>query len=179
MIYVLLLLLAALLITAVGIIASWRRTPDVSWLLTSNPEETAFMKFRKERGGEIRKTWVELSRISPYLVESVIMAEDRNFLTHRGFYWEEMWNSMLLNIRNRRILRGGSSITQQLAKNVFLFPDRSFRRKFRETLIALRLERDIPKARILEIYLNVVEWGEGIYGAEEASRHYFGKPRLS
>ncbi|MCA9809063.1 MAG: monofunctional biosynthetic peptidoglycan transglycosylase, partial [Candidatus Dadabacteria bacterium] len=176
MIYVLLLLLAALLITAVGIMASWRRTPDVSWLLTSKPEETAFMKFRKERGGEIRKRWVELSRISPYLVESVIMAEDRNFLTHRGFYWEEMWNSMLLNIRNRRILRGGSSITQQLAKNVFLFPDRSFRRKFRETLIALRLERDIPKARILEIYLNVVEWGEGIYGAEEASRHYFGKP---
>ncbi|MGD9651476.1 MAG: monofunctional biosynthetic peptidoglycan transglycosylase [Candidatus Dadabacteria bacterium] len=176
MIYILLLILAALLITAVGIIASWRRTPDVSWLLTSNPEETAFMKFRKERGGEIRKTWVELSRISPYLVESVIMAEDRNFLTHRGFYWEEMWNSMLLNIRNRRILRGGSSITQQLAKNVFLFPERSFRRKFRETLIALRLERDIPKARILEIYLNVIEWGEGIFGAEEASRHYFGKP---
>jgi len=175
MIYVLLLLLAALLITAVGIIASWRRTPDVSWLLTSNPEETAFMKFRKERGGEIRKTWVELSRISPYLVESVIMAEDRNFLTHRGFYWEEMWNSMLLNIRNGRILRGGSSITQQLAKNVFLFPERSFRRKFRETLIALRLERDISKPRILEIYLNVIEWGEGIYGAEEASRHYFGK----
>ena len=176
MIYVLLLIIAALLVTAVGIIASWRRTPDVSWLLTSNPEETAFMKFRKERGGEIRKTWVELSRISPYLVESVIMAEDRNFLTHRGFYWEEMWNSMLLNIRNRRILRGGSSITQQLAKNVFLFPERSFRRKYRETLIALRLERDIPKARILEIYLNVIEWGEGIYGAEEASRHYFGKP---
>ena len=176
MIYVLLLIIAALLITAVGIIASWRRTPDVSWLLASNPEETAFMKFRKERGGEIRKTWVELSRISPYLVESVIMAEDRNFLTHRGFYWEEIWNSMLLNIRNRRILRGGSSITQQLAKNVFLFPERSFRRKYKETLIALRLERDVPKARILEIYLNVIEWGEGIYGAEEASRHYFGKP---
>ena len=176
MIYILLLLLAALLITAIEIIAAWRRAPDVSRLLTSNPEETAFMKFRKERGSEINRTWVELSRISPYLVESVIMAEDRNFLTHRGFYWEEMWNSMLLNIRNRRILRGGSSITQQLAKNVFLYPERSFRRKFRETLIALRLERDIPKARILEIYLNVIEWGEGIYGAEEASRHYFGKP---
>ncbi|MCL4244784.1 MAG: monofunctional biosynthetic peptidoglycan transglycosylase [Candidatus Dadabacteria bacterium] len=176
MIYVLLFLAAALLITAIGIIASWRRTPDVSWLITTNPEETEFMRFRKERGGKIRQTWVELSRISPYLVESVIMAEDRNFLTHHGFYWEEMWNSMLKNIRNGRILRGGSSITQQLAKNVFLFPERSFRRKFRETLISLRLERDIPKARILEIYLNVIEWGEGIYGAEEASRHYFGKP---
>lgn len=176
MIYVLLFFVAALLITAIGIIVSWHRTPDVSWLLSTNPEETAFMKFRKERGGKIRRTWVELSRISPYLVESVIMAEDRNFLTHHGFYWEEMWNSTLKNIRNRRITRGGSSITQQLAKNVFLYPERSFRRKFRETLIALRLERDIPKARILEIYLNVIEWGEGIFGAEEASRHYFGKP---
>ncbi|MCC6712720.1 MAG: monofunctional biosynthetic peptidoglycan transglycosylase [Candidatus Dadabacteria bacterium] len=176
MIYTLIFLAAALLITIIGIITAWRRAPDVTGLFASNPEETAFMKFRKERGGKIRQTWVGLSRISPYLVESVIMAEDRNFLTHHGFYWEEMWSSMLKNIRNRRILRGGSSITQQLAKNVFLLPERSFRRKFRETLIALRLERDIPKARILEIYLNVIEWGEGIYGAEEASRHYFGKP---
>lgn len=176
MIYFLLFLVAVLLVAITGIVVSWLKTPDVAWLRTTNPEETEFMRFRKEKGGKIRQTWVDLSRISPYILESVIMGEDRNFLTHRGFYWEEMWSSMLKNIRKGRILRGGSSITQQLAKNIFLYQERSFRRKFRETLITLKLEREIPKARLLEIYLNVIEWGEDIYGAEEASRHYFGKP---
>lgn len=157
----------------------WLTTPDVRYLITKNPEDTAFMRFRERQyhysPNQRKHRWVELSRISPYLIQSVIIAEDRNFLIHQGFNWEEMWVSLLLDIRQKRIAKGGSSITQQLAKNLFLTPSRSVVRKIREILITIKIEKELTKARILELYLNLIEWGENIYGAEEASRHYFNK----
>jgi monofunctional biosynthetic peptidoglycan transglycosylase len=157
--------------------------PDVRPLKTKNPAVTAFMALRdqeyRERGGRAPKrqqTWVPLRRISPNLVDAVLLAEDAGFYQHDGVDYRELWESMKLNWRDRRLRRGASTITQQLAKNLYLSPERTVTRKARELLIARRLERDLGKRRILEIYLNVVEWGRNVYGAEEAARRYFGVP---
>lgn len=178
-ILIVLFFLLVFLILAVGFTILLIQTPDVTRLVNENPEESAFMRYRDRQFhydlGQKRRKWTELSKISPYLIQSLIVAEDRNFLTHKGFYWEEMWNSLLANIREKRIVRGGSSITQQLAKNLFLSPSRSVSRKIREAIITYKLENTLTKARILELYVNVIEWGENIYGAEEASRYYFNK----
>ncbi len=178
-ILIVLFLIFVFLILPVSLILLFITTPGVGILATENPEESAFMRYRDRQfhydPSQKRRTWVELSKISPYLIQSVIMAEDPNFLIHKGFYWEEMWNSLLANIREKRIVRGGSSITQQLAKNLFLSPSRSVSRKIREAVIAYKLENTLTKARILELYVNVIEWGENIYGAEEASIYYFNK----
>ncbi len=161
--------------------AVWWTTPDVTWLRRSNPTETALMRYREERlrrqGRPVRRrwVWVPLSRISPYLIQAVLIAEDEKFFQHEGFDWESMRKALETNIRRRRIVFGGSTITQQLAKNLFLSPERSLVRKLREAAIAYKLERDLSKKRILELYLNVVEWGPGIYGAEAAARVYFHK----
>lgn len=175
----LILLLLFMLTTLVLFTVLFLQIPDVARLASENPEESAFMRFRDRQfnysSGQRRLTWTELSRISPYLIQSLIVAEDRNFLTHKGFYWEEMWHALLTDIRQRRIIKGGSSITQQLAKNLYLTPSRSVFRKTREAFITYKLENNLTKARIIEIYLNVIEWGENIYGAEEASRYYFNK----
>jgi monofunctional glycosyltransferase len=177
-ILLILLLLFVLLILVLFLILLLQ-TPDVARLASENPEESAFMRFRDRQfnysPGQKRMNWTELSRISPYLIQSVIVAEDRTFLTHKGFYWEEMWHALLTNVKQRRIVKGGSSITQQLAKNLYLSSSRSLWRKIREGLITYRLENTLTKARIIELYLNVIEWGENIYGAEEASRKYFNK----
>lgn len=178
-ILIILVLVFVFLIIAAGLTLLLITTSDVSNLATDNPKESAFMRFRDRQfnydPGRKRQSWVELSRISPYLVQSVIVAEDRNFLTHKGFNWEEMWHALLTDVRERRFIKGGSSITQQLVKNLFLSPSRSVFRKIREALITYRMENTLTKARIMELYLNVIEWGENIYGAEEASRHYFNK----
>jgi len=178
-ILIVLFLLLVFLILAVGFTILLIQTPDVTHLVTENPEESAFMRYRDRQfhydPGQKRRKWTELSKISPYLIQSLIVAEDRTFLTHKGFYWEEMWISLLTNVREKRIVKGGSSITQQLAKNLFLSPSRSVSRKIREAMITYKLENTLTKARILELYVNVIEWGENIYGAEEASRYYFNK----
>ncbi len=157
--------------------------PDVRGLKTKNPARTAFMALREReyRGREGRaptrqQTWVPLKRISPNLVDAVLLAEDAGFYQHDGVDYHEIWESVKLNWRDRRMRRGASTITQQLAKNLYLSPERTVTRKARELLIARRLEHELSKRRILEIYLNVVEWGRNLYGAEEAARRYFGVP---
>lgn len=161
--------------------AIWWTTPDVSWLRQSNPTETAMMRYREEQlrrqGRPVRRrwVWVPLSRISPYLIQAVLIAEDDKFFQHEGFDWESMRKALETNLRRRRIVFGGSTITQQLAKNLFLSPERSLARKLREAAIAYQLEQALSKKRILELYMNVVEWGPGVYGAEAAAQTYFHK----
>ncbi|HXZ26181.1 MAG TPA: monofunctional biosynthetic peptidoglycan transglycosylase, partial [Nitrospiria bacterium] len=120
--------------------------------------------------------WVPLPRIAPVLRRAVVIAEDANFYHHKGIDWEATWSAMQRDWRQHRFSHGGSTITQQLAKNLYLEPRKTIWRKATEALIALRMERHLSKARLLELYLNVVEWGRGVYGAEAAAQHYFGKP---
>ncbi|MCG3198077.1 MAG: monofunctional biosynthetic peptidoglycan transglycosylase [Candidatus Omnitrophica bacterium] len=156
--------------------------PDVSLLRKDNPETTAFMEAAKARFREandrrqVRRKWVPLDRISPHLVEAVLIAEDDRFFQHQGFDFTEIWNSVETNYRAGRWVRGGSTLSQQLAKNLYLSPDKTFTRKFNEMLLTWKVEKSLSKSRILEIYLNVVEWGGGCFGAEAASQYYFSKP---
>jgi monofunctional biosynthetic peptidoglycan transglycosylase len=159
--------------------------PDVRALRTKNPETTAFIELRareaRARGDEPRRLqrWVPYRRISPHLVRAVIVTEDSAFWLHAGIDFEQIKESMEINLERREFARGASTITQQLAKNLYLSPSKNPVRKLREFLIARRLEAVLSKQRILEIYLNVIEWGDGVYGAEAAARRYFGKPAAS
>lgn len=156
--------------------------PDISRLKQSNPRKTAFMEYRekewKEKGRKVKmnQVWVPLSRISPYLVKAVMIAEDDKFWSHEGFDYEGIMKAAEKDLQARRLKFGGSTISQQLARNLYLSPSKSLWRKTREALITWRMEHVLSKKRILELYLNVVEWGDGIFGAEAASRHYFEKP---
>ena len=155
--------------------------PDVSALRTTNPTVTALMEARRAQaeaqGRTIGRhwTWVPLSRISPSLRQAVVAAEDASFFTHEGFDWEGIKDAALYNLEAGELKRGGSTITQQLAKNLYLSSERSLLRKAREMLITRSLEQHLTKERILELYLNVAEWGQGIYGAGAAARHHFKK----
>ena len=155
--------------------------PDVRVLRTQNPQTTAFMELRakqaKEKGEPVRKAqrWVAYARISPNLKRAVLVAEDSAFWQHEGVDFQQLRESMEVNIERMEFARGASTITQQLAKNLYLSPSKNPIRKIREILIARRLEAELPKQRILELYLNVIEWGNGIWGAEAAARSYFGK----
>src|SRR5688572_846270 len=175
--------LAALL--AVGFAASaylYLSLPDVRTLRTRNPETTAFIELRlreaRAKGLEPRRVqrWVPYARISANLKRAVLVAEDSGFWQHEGIEFEQMKESIEANIERLEFARGGSTITQQLAKNLYLSPSKNPIRKVREILIARRLEAELTKQRILELYLNVIEWGDDIYGAEAAARSYFGKP---
>ncbi len=155
--------------------------PDVSSLAKKNPRSTALIELRveasKTKGTPRRpnRRWVPLSRISPHLKRAVVVAEDARFYSHEGFDWEGMRVALMRNWKKGELYRGGSTITQQLAKNLYLSPQKSIFRKLREAMIARELERHLSKGRILEIYLNVVEWGNHVYGAEAAARHHFYK----
>jgi monofunctional biosynthetic peptidoglycan transglycosylase len=131
----------------------------------------------KEKGKVVKPlwVWVPLPKISPHLRRAVIVAEDATFYQHHGFDWEGIKEAATRNWDRGELRRGGSTITQQLAKNLYLSPDRNLLRKAHEALITRALEERLSKKRILELYLNVVEWGPGVYGAEAASRHHFGK----
>ncbi|HET9479145.1 MAG TPA: transglycosylase domain-containing protein [Pyrinomonadaceae bacterium] len=172
----------------------------VYWLRTSNPSSTSLIDARareaRARGQQPRReqVWVPLQRISPNLQRAVLAGEDTNFLTHRGFDYEAIQKAFEQAQREAareakregenddwlpnlpEFKRGGSTISQQLAKNLYLSSQRSFVRKGQEALVTIMLERLLTKRRILEIYLNVIEWGDGIYGAEAASQRYFRKP---
>jgi len=148
------------------------RLPDVSYLARENPAETAL---DKERGGSGIRYWVSLDAISPRLVQAVLMGEDAGFYFHAGFDTHEMKEAFKRNWEEGRTVRGASTITQQLAKNLFLSPDRTYIRKLKEAVLTYRLEKALTKDRILELYLNVIEWGDGVYGAEAAARNVFGK----
>lgn len=161
---------------------SWIRWPDVSALATRYPASTAFIdryqEQQREEGTSDRVAWTPVSydRISPHLKRAVIASEDTEFFFHDGFSSHEMGEAIRKAIREREAPRGASTITQQLAKNLWLAPDRTLTRKIREALLTRQLERSLGKERILDLYLNVVEFGPGIYGAEAAAQHYFGKP---
>ena len=155
--------------------------PDVRTLATRNPATTAFIELRSREaiddGRKPRRVqrWVRYEAISSNLRKAVLVAEDDAFWTHDGVDVEQLKESIEANLAKGKAARGGSTITQQLAKNLYLSPSKNPLRKLRELLIARRLEASLSKRRIFEIYLNVIEWGDGIYGAEAASRTYFGK----
>ncbi len=153
----------------------------VWWYVDHNPATTAFMERRlallQEKMGEdaaLKYKWVPYERISVHLKRALIAAEDAKFLEHDGFDLEGIEKALEKNEKKGRVVAGGSTISQQLAKNLFLSGERSYLRKAQEAVITLMLETMMTKRRILEIYLNVIEWGEGVYGAEAAARHYFG-----
>ena len=156
--------------------------PDVRVLAAHNPTTTAFIELRKQEAQEdgkpitVRQRWVPYAQISNNLRRAVLVAEDAAFFDHDGIDLKELRASLEHNWEEGRFERGASTITQQLAKNLYLSPSRNPIRKLKELLITRRLEAALPKRRILEIYLNVIEWGDGIFGAEAASRAYFGKP---
>jgi monofunctional glycosyltransferase len=141
----------------------------------ANPTSTAFMQRTLEKpGARLRHAWVPYERISPHLKRAVVAAEDAKFLMHEGFDWEAIHKAMLKNEQRGRVVAGASTITQQLAKNLFLSSQRSWLRKAQEAAITWMMERAMSKRRILELYLNFAEWGEGVFGAEAAARHHFG-----
>jgi monofunctional biosynthetic peptidoglycan transglycosylase len=154
----------------------------IAWWRWNDPHETAFM--RRERAAlqarvpklELKQAWVPYARISNHLKRAVVTAEDARFAEHEGVDWEAIEKAYKDNARRGKPARGGSTITQQLAKNLFLSPQRSYVRKAQELVITYMIEALWDKRRILEVYLNVVEWGEGIFGAEAAARHYYGIP---
>ena len=156
--------------------------PDVRPLRTTNPVTTAFMDLRARealrRGVPYTKDqrWVPYARISQNLKRAVLVAEDSAFWTHEGIDFDQLRESMEVNWERGEFARGASTITQQLAKNLYLSPSKNPVRKLRELLITRRLEAVLSKQRILELYLNVIEWGDGIWGAEAAARRYFRKP---
>ncbi|OGP67127.1 MAG: monofunctional biosynthetic peptidoglycan transglycosylase [Deltaproteobacteria bacterium RBG_13_47_9] len=156
--------------------------PDVWKLKKEYPKKTPLMEYReqefKEKGKKltIYQIRVPLSKISPYLLKAVLIAEDDKFWSHEGFDYEAIQKAIEKDIKAKRFRYGGSTITQQLAKNLYLSPVKNISRKIREAIITWRMEKILSKRRILELYLNVVEWGEGIFGVEAASRYYFGKP---
>jgi monofunctional biosynthetic peptidoglycan transglycosylase len=155
--------------------------PDVRALKSTSPSTTAFIELRarqaRANGKEPRRVqrWVSYAGISPHLKRAVLVAEDSAFWQHDGVDYDQLKESMEVNLERGEFVRGASTITQQLAKNLYLSPAKNPIRKLRELLIARRLEAELTKQRILELYLNVIEWGDGIYGAEAASRRYFGK----
>jgi monofunctional biosynthetic peptidoglycan transglycosylase len=157
--------------------------PDVSRLKKENPKKTSFMKYREKEWQQkgkkysIQQRWVPLSQISPYLIKAVLISEDDKFWSHEGFDYDAMQKAIEKDIKAKKFKLGGSTISQQLAKNLYLSPAKNPVRKIREAIITWKLERVLTKKRILELYLNVVEWGDGgIFGIEAASRHYYGKP---
>lgn len=173
-------------IAAVLVVQLWF-LGQVLWLANNNPASTAFMDARLESlraraalagrdpgAARLAHAWVPYARISVQLKRAVVAAEDARFLEHAGLDWEAIERAMEKNQRRGRVVAGASTITQQLAKNLFLSGERSWIRKVQEAAIAWMLEVALSKRRILELYLNVAEWGEGVFGAQAAARHHFG-----
>ncbi|MHB8827972.1 MAG: monofunctional biosynthetic peptidoglycan transglycosylase [Syntrophales bacterium] len=162
-------------------IASYLVYPDLSRLKRERPGKTAFMTYREEQWRKtgsklrIRQEWKPLSRISPYAVKAVVIAEDDKFWTHEGFDFKAIQKAIEKDLQRRRFQSGGSTISQQLVKNLYLTPAKNPVRKLKEAILTWRLERSLSKRRIIELYLNVAEWGPGIFGIEAAARHYFAK----
>lgn len=153
---------------------------QILWWTRHAPAGTAFMERRLEELREedprarLQYRWAPYARISTELKRAVIAAEDARFLDHDGFDWEAIQKAIERNERRGRVVAGGSTISQQLAKNLFLSGERSWLRKGREAVLTTMLEYAMDKRRILELYLNFAEWGEGVFGAEAAARHHFG-----
>jgi monofunctional biosynthetic peptidoglycan transglycosylase len=156
--------------------------PDVAVLARENPKSTAWMEMRdreaRAKGKRLRRfqSWKPLNSISADLKNAVLIAEDAAFFQHECLDYHEIREAIKINTEKMEFARGASTITQQLAKNLYLSPSRNPIRKFKELLLTASLERHLTKRRIFEIYLNVIEWGDGVYGADAAARTYFGKP---
>lgn len=157
---------------------AFRVLTDVGELRTSYPhviydakEKTSSIEIEKTRPAQ----WASLGAVSPVAVSAIVLSEDWAFYQHSGFDFEQIWDSFTTNLQKGRFARGGSTITQQMVKNVFLTGQKTIWRKIQEAILAVRVERHLSKKRILEIYLNVVELGPGIYGIGPASYHYFHK----
>ena len=157
----------------------------VWWWTDHNPQASAFMEASLERmrakkpEAKLRHAWVPYDRISPSLKRAIVAAEDARFAEHEGFDWDAIEKAMEKNRRKGKVVAGASTISQQLAKNLFLSAERTPWRKGQEALITVMIEQVMDKRRILEIYLNVIEWGDGVFGAEAAARHYFGASAAS
>ena len=155
---------------------------QVSWYRVFNPGSTAFMEASLDRlrernpRAQLKRQWVPYERISGHLKRAVVAAEDAKFLDHEGFDWEAIQKAIEKNERRGRVVAGASTISQQLAKNLFLSGERSWLRKGQEAVITWMIETLLSKHRILELYLNVAEWGDGVFGAEAAARQHFGVP---
>ena len=151
----------------------------ICWWIKFNPSSSAFMETRleaiqeKNPDAELKYKWVDYAKISNHLKRAVIASEDSKFVNHEGFDWEGIEKAYEKNIKKGKLVAGGSTISQQLAKNLFLSSKRTPWRKGEEVIVTLMLENMLSKQRILEIYLNVIEWGNGLFGAEAAARHYF------
>ncbi len=153
---------------------------QIVWWINHNPSTTSFMRHQlaliqeKKPDAQLQQKWVPYDHISNQLKRAIIASEDANFSEHDGVDWNAMEKAYEKNTKKGRVVSGGSTITQQLAKNLFLSGQRSYFRKAQEFIITFMLEAVMDKERIFEIYLNVVEWGNGVYGAEAAARHYYG-----
>jgi monofunctional biosynthetic peptidoglycan transglycosylase len=179
------LFLIAILLLVVWLLWEWATFPNTAALASENPATTAFMEQRKQElraagmSDALLYTFVRYDRISPYLRRAVLVAEDNDFYEHQGVDVKAMKEAIQRDWQRRKITHGGSTITQQLAKNLYLSPSRNPLRKVKEYFLARSLERNLSKKRILELYLNVVEMGERVYGAEAASRFYFQRSAAS
>lgn len=162
--------------------AAWQGSfyARIWWWVEHNPRSTSFMDQRldalrvKDANALLKQDWAAYGRISKNLKLAVIAAEDTSFVDHEGFDWKGIEKALEKNQKKGKVVAGGSTITQQLAKNLFLSGERSYLRKGQEAAITWMIESQMDKDRILEIYLNVVEWGNGVFGAEAAARHYYG-----
>ncbi len=159
----------------------WFSLPDVDYLKTENPRITALMEQRKteavaqHKKYRIRQRWVRFRSIPKYLKQAVRISEDASFYKHEGVDFEELKVAIKRDLREGKLARGGSTITQQLAKNLYFSTEKSFIRKIKEYFVAKRLEAALSKNRIFHLYLNIIEFGPGIFGVQAASRYYFGK----
>ena len=167
------------ILLGLGALGLWCSVPNTSRFADENPASTAFIDLRRDEAADtgtpfaLEWKWRPLGKISRYLRAAVIYAEDYNFYRHNGVDWAAVEDAIETNLDRGALAIGGSTITQQLAKNLYLSPRRSMIRKLRELLIAYALEDHLTKQRILELYLNVVEWGPGVFGAEAAAQHWF------
>jgi monofunctional biosynthetic peptidoglycan transglycosylase len=179
------ILVFLVLFALVAGIGAYMVYPDVVRLKKENPKKTSFMEYREEewrkKGKKVRiqKKWVSLGQISPYIMKAVIIAEDDKFWSHKGFDLDAIQKAIEKDIEKGKFKLGGSTISQQLVKNLYLTPSKNPLRKAKEAIITWRLEKALNKRRILELYLNVVEWGEGIFGIEAAAQHHYGKPAIA
>lgn len=155
--------------------------PNVADLQKNRPGKTAFMEYRediwREKGvkKKISTSWTPLSQVSPYVMKAVIIAEDDKFWSHEGFDFDAMQKALEKDIKKKKFKAGGSTISQQLAKNLYLSPAKNPIRKVKEAILTWRIERQLSKRRIMELYLNVAEWGDGMFGVGSAARRYYGK----
>ncbi len=169
---------ALLLFAALIVYESWV-FGRVVWWIWVNPTSTAFMEARletmreKNPNANLKRAWVDYSSISVNLKRALVAAEDAKFLNHDGFDWQAIQRAAAKNLKKRKVVAGGSTISQQLSKNLFLSGRRTPWRKLQEAAITIMIETVMSKRRILEIYMNVIEWGNGVFGAEAAAYHYY------